>query len=936
MNDDTGFYIGPPSNPDKYRLVAKLGAGGEGVVWTAEQKLSEQGASMVAVKILQGSLSGKDEQAWDRHVDLLRAVRHPGLVQVLEGFTGLDWHRRGDRPADTSRYVVMDWVEGTNLRDIVAENPEKPLSELLRPLHTIADALDDMHSGRKTRQPVAHGDVKPANIMVVSDRSAVSAVLVDLGLMRISDGTAIAGGTAPYAAPELFREGKPISPETDRFAFAATVAHVVLGEHAPASPLMGPDLDETEAMLKEHPRSRHRPELRRRLMQALRAAPQDRPQSLGAWLSSLEESLSQPITVVPTEKPPPPHPPEPNPPEPPEEPPGNDDKKRRSRLIMLIAAAVAVVLCATGASFVWKNRTGDNTPGRPGTTALAACANPAEQLSIVSSQEKAGLLADLATGYGSRTAEGTCVSVAVRPGNSGKLAKQLADGWQESDGDRPDVWSPASQTWLDLSRWRSTNKTLPADAPSLFSTPVVIGMPKPMAEAMGWPDAAIGWKDLAGIAADPKGWGRYQHPEWGKFQLGKTNPQYSSAGLAATIGAYFAYTGRSNELTRADVDDPKAQAFVRGLEKSVVHYGDTTLTFLANLRRADDREQALSYVSAVTIEESSLIAYNQGFTCGAKSQERGCERKPAPKTPLVAIYPQEGTQQSAHPYVKMAGLSAGKSAVADDFLRYVRSPAAQPKIAELGFRTYDGKATTLVTREHGALPDIEVNQLGRPQPDVTDRLLTVWPRLRKPANVIVLVDTSKSMADPVAGTGRTKLTLLQQARGALSTGFSDDDRVGLWKFADHLDGPRDYVPLAPSAAMGTTKGGLTQRQRIDRDIAALSADGGTGLYNTIAAASGTIRDDWDPDAINAVVVLTDGRNETNRGITDLSDLIGQVRSTERPVRVFSIAYGSTADPEDQDGQTALEKISNETQAARYDATRATDIADALIAVISNF
>jgi Ca-activated chloride channel homolog len=95
-------------------------------------------------------------------------------------------------------------------------------------------------------------------------------------------------------------------------------------------------------------------------------------------------------------------------------------------------------------------------------------------------------------------------------------------------------------------------------------------------------------------------------------------------------------------LTIKDVDDPRAQGFVRSIERSVVHYGDTTLTFLQHLRQADDAGAGLSYVSAVPVEESSLVAYNLGYPCGAKSTGPGCAPKSRPKTPLVAIYPREG------------------------------------------------------------------------------------------------------------------------------------------------------------------------------------------------------------------------------------------------------------------------------------------------------
>ena len=62
-------------------------------------------------------------------------------------------------------------------------------------------------------------------------------------------------------------------------------------------------------------------------------------------------------------------------------------------------------------------------------------------------------------------------------------------------------------------------------------TPLVIAMPKPMAEALGWPDTPIGFADILALANDPQGWAKFGHPEWGPFKLGKTSPNFSTSGL---------------------------------------------------------------------------------------------------------------------------------------------------------------------------------------------------------------------------------------------------------------------------------------------------------------------------------------------------------------------------------------------------------------------
>lgn len=289
VTDDDRFWVGPPSAPETYQLVTALGGGAEGEVWTAVLPLSAEGRRNVAIKILPPELSGADEETWVRHGHLLRSISDPGLVRVLEVFTGPPRHRRGNIPPGANRYVVMDLIEGVTLREWLDENPTANVSQRLRALRAVAAALDEMHSGSQTAVPVAHGDVKPSNIVMRPDSSTV---LVDLGLTRLTDGTGRVGRSRPYAAPELFAPGAHTTPDADRFAFVATLVHCVLGEPPPVGQL-GPDLNATLARLQANPVTARRPILIQRIMEALAAPPGGRPTNLRAWLSGLTDTLSQ-------------------------------------------------------------------------------------------------------------------------------------------------------------------------------------------------------------------------------------------------------------------------------------------------------------------------------------------------------------------------------------------------------------------------------------------------------------------------------------------------------------------------------------------------------------------------------------------------------------------------------------------------------------------
>ncbi len=143
-------------------------------------------------------------------------------------------------------------------------------------------------------------------------------------------------------------------------------------------------------------------------------------------------------------------------------------------------------------------------------------------------------------------------------------------------------------------------------------TPLVIAMPKPMADALGYPQTPIGFADIVDLANDPEGWAAFGHPEWGPFRLGKTNPNFSTSGLNFTVAEYYAATGKTSGLTIEDLQRPAAVEFATNVESSVVHYGDITMTFLNNWFEADQRGNALRYVSAVAVEEKSVIDYNIG------------------------------------------------------------------------------------------------------------------------------------------------------------------------------------------------------------------------------------------------------------------------------------------------------------------------------------
>src|SRR5215211_1862889 len=154
-----------------------------------------------------------------------------------------------------------------------------------------------------------------------------------------------------------------------------------------------------------------------------------------------------------------------------------------------------------------------------------------------------------------------CIRVVVSSKSSGEATTLLEHGWpdEEENGTRPVVLSPAATALAQILDERLAEQNRPEMAPpgpykADMVSPLVIAMPKTMAQALGWPDQPIGYSDILALVTDPRGWGA-KGQEWGAFKLGKTNPNFSTSGLSSLIAEYYAFTGKDRDLTLEDVDD---------------------------------------------------------------------------------------------------------------------------------------------------------------------------------------------------------------------------------------------------------------------------------------------------------------------------------------------------------------------------------------------
>ena len=150
-----------------YQILAKLGAGGMGVVYLAQDaRLGRR----VALKVLPTEFARDEDRVarFEREARAVAALSHPGIAVLYE---------IGE--ADAVRYLAMEYVEGRSLQEELAAGPLS-LDRLIDYTTQIADALEHAH-----RRGILHRDIKPANIMVTPDRRVK---LLDFGLGKVLQG----------------------------------------------------------------------------------------------------------------------------------------------------------------------------------------------------------------------------------------------------------------------------------------------------------------------------------------------------------------------------------------------------------------------------------------------------------------------------------------------------------------------------------------------------------------------------------------------------------------------------------------------------------------------------------------------------------------------------------------------------------------------------
>ena len=468
------------------------------------------------------------------------------------------------------------------------------------------------------------------------------------------------------------------------------------------------------------------------------------------------------------------------------------------------------------------------------------------------------------------------IFVTGKQGSSGTVMQGIVNAIiapNNQNVERPTIFQPSVSHWLALANEQSGRQIFDmADIQPTALAPVVMAIwesrLRAIQETVGYEE--IGWEELLGVLNSPNGWCDYGVPNCRRtVYYGHTDPYISSTALSTLIAEFYAsarangFTGR--ELTLAEVNDPAVQQGVRNIEQLIRHYSSRTTEFREYIAQGPD------YLDFVALEENDLIYINQG------------ETDYDPPERLVALYPKEGTFWHEHPFgiVNADWTTQEQRDAARVFAQYVLTPAVQQLIMSEGFRPAnpDVEIGFPFVEENGVRPEGPTTVLDVPDADVIIAIQQSWAFVKKQADIMLLIDVSGSMQE------EDKIGQAIQAAEAFVNEIEPSNRLGLAVFSDSV---RVLVPLGNYE---------TVQDDVLNHIRNLRAEGGTELYAAVRQTVDALNKLEDENRIRAVVLLSDGADTGDEGVT-LNDAITAITASGdelNPVIVVPVAYGSNAD-----------------------------------------
>lgn len=342
----------------------------------------------------------------------------------------------------------------------------------------------------------------------------------------------------------------------------------------------------------------------------------------------------------------------------------------------------------------------------------------------------------------------------------------------------------------------------------------------------------------------------------------QTAPTRSNTGLQTLVAQFASVSSkRPDQLTVADVQQYQTQ--IQTIQSKVTRYGISTDSL------AKDMVKNGSYWASIgSVYESSVIQANANLQPG--------------QTRYEAIYPKATFTSNMRAILPNAlWVNADEKAAAQKVVEYLRSASSQKIATELGLRpgVPGVELGSKFTSQYGVDPNAKYDSLRPPKPEVVDAMLKSWQEFaKKPSQVVVVVDSSGSMQGD-------KLPAVQNTLRNYIESLGPKEQIALIDFDSEIRPP---IPVD-----GTLQG----RDRGMQFITNLKANGGTKLYDAALYARNWLVSNPRKDAINAVVILTDGEDSGSQ--IPLEQLRQELEKSnfksDQRIAFFTVGYGKAGE-----------------------------------------
>src|SRR5215471_14141679 len=197
----------------RYEVLSELGKGAMGIVYLAKDPVIGR---MVAIKTIRASSMGDDDsesrefrERFIREAQTAGILSHPNIVTI---------HDIGEDPETQTSFIAMEYIEGKNLKTLLAEHAHFSYDQIADIIAQVAEAIDYAH-----RKGIIHRDIKPANIIITTDEKVK---ITDFGIAKVASSNLTTTGqflgTPNYMSPEQV-SGAPVDGRSDIFSLGVVL-----------------------------------------------------------------------------------------------------------------------------------------------------------------------------------------------------------------------------------------------------------------------------------------------------------------------------------------------------------------------------------------------------------------------------------------------------------------------------------------------------------------------------------------------------------------------------------------------------------------------------------------------------------------------------------------------------------------------------------------